>query len=117
MNRLYALMSLFLVLCHSAWIAADASSMPGVDSSSAASTLGEIPLDATALCVDNTWSSSKKRSGACSSHGGIKTWFGKPPKSAKTRCNDGTYTKSTSQGTCSSHGGVAYSLKEPKNQD
>jgi hypothetical protein len=83
---------------------------------SQASSLGEIPRDATALCVDNTWSSSKKRSGACSSHGGIKTWFGKPPKGSVARCNDGTYTKSAGQGACSSHGGVAYPLQEPKKQ-
>jgi len=85
-------------------------------SSSAPSSFGDIPRDATALCVDNTWSSSKKRSGACSSHGGIKTWLGKPPKGTMARCKDGTYSKSTGQGTCSSHGGVAYPLKEPKSQ-
>jgi len=84
--------------------------------SSQASSLGEIPRDATALCVDQTWSASQKRSGTCSSHGGIKTWFGKPPKGAVARCNDGTYTKSAGQGACSSHGGVAYPLQEPKKQ-
>jgi len=105
-----------LALVCSAMTAIDATAPQDPPKSSQAPSLGEIPRDATALCVDNTWSSSKKRSGACSSHGGIKTWFGKPPKSAKTRCNDGTYTKSTGQGTCSSHGGVAYSLTEPKKQ-
>jgi len=83
---------------------------------SEASILADIPRDATALCVDNTWSPSKKRSGACSSQGGIKAWFGKPPEGATTRCIDGTCSKSTGQGTCSSHGGVAYPLKEPKQQ-
>jgi len=77
---------------------------------------GEVPRDATALCVDRTWSSSEKRSGACSSHGGIQTWYGKPPKGTVARCKDGTYSKSAGQGACSSHGGVAYPLQEPKKQ-
>jgi uncharacterized protein DUF3761 len=73
---------------------------------------GEIPRDATALCVDGTWSSAGQKKGACSSHGGIKTWVGKPPRKATARCKDGTYTKSAGEGACSSHGGVAYWFKE-----
>jgi hypothetical protein len=71
-----------------------------------------MPPEATALCKDGSWSTSDGKKGACSRHGGIKTWFGKPPKGATARCKDGTYSKSAeSQGACSQHGGVATWLK------
>jgi hypothetical protein len=71
-----------------------------------------MPPEATALCKDGSWSTADSKQGACSSHGGIKTWFGKPPKGATARCKDGTYSKSAeSQGACSQHGGVATWLK------
>ena len=34
------------------------------------------PNDATALCVDGTYSKARSQQGACSSHGGVKTWYG-----------------------------------------
>jgi hypothetical protein len=34
------------------------------------------PKDATAQCKDNTYSKAKTEQGACSSHGGVKTWWG-----------------------------------------
>ena len=75
----------------------------------------DVPRDATAICVDGSWSSAKHRSGACSSHGGVKQWFGKPPKGASARCKDGTYSKAKdTQGACSNHGGIAYKLKQGK---
>lgn len=90
-------------------------SPPETKSDSAGKSVGQVPLDATARCHDGTWSSAQERRGACSSHGGIKSWFGKPPKKATARCNDGTYSKSaSSQGACSSHGGVAYRLDDVK---
>lgn len=70
-----------------------------------------VPHDATGRCHDGTWSSAEKKKGACSQHGGVKAWFGKPPKGALARCHDGTYSKSSGQGACSSHGGVAYAIK------
>lgn len=36
----------------------------------------EKPKDATAQCVDGSYSRAKTQQGACSSHGGVKTWFG-----------------------------------------
>ena len=33
------------------------------------------PADATAQCADGTYSTAKSKSGACSGHGGIKTWY------------------------------------------
>jgi hypothetical protein len=34
------------------------------------------PANATAECTDGTWSTAKSQQGACSGHGGVKTWFG-----------------------------------------
>ena len=34
------------------------------------------PNDATAQCADDTYSRAKTEQGACSAHGGVKTWFG-----------------------------------------
>ena len=92
------------------------------------------PKGSTGKCADGTFTSAKTKSGACSSHGGVATWFAdkpaKPPKpstpaaapaaaparpaakglpaGATGKCTDGTYTKAKSQqGACSSHGGVA----------
>ena len=74
-----------------------------------------VPSDATALCVDGTWSSAENRRGTCSGHGGMKEWFGKPPKGATSRCKDGTYSKAKdTQGACSKHGGIAFKLQESK---
>ncbi len=93
------------------------------------------PANATAQCNDGTYSQAKSEQGACSSHGGVKTWYGKEsaasapgqtspkarsssarsssasttrkPANATAECADGTYSKArTQQGACSSHGGV-----------
>src|SRR5439155_19074232 len=34
------------------------------------------PAGATAQCNDGTYSKAKSEQGACSSHGGVKTWYG-----------------------------------------
>ena len=34
------------------------------------------PKSATAQCKDDTFSSAKTQQGACSNHGGVKTWWG-----------------------------------------
>ena len=74
----------------------------------------EMPREATALCEDGSWSSSQKRSGTCSGHGGVSKWFGKTPRKATFRCKDGTYSKAkSSQGACSQHGGVAFEIGKP----
>jgi hypothetical protein len=75
----------------------------------------EIPKDATGMCKDDTFSTADSKQGACSGHGGVKHWYGKPAPDTTGRCKDGSFTKAQSaQGACSGHGGVAYWIKEPK---
>lgn len=94
----------------------------------AAPLAGQAPAGSTGLCTDGSYTSAKTKTGACSGHGGVKTWFdaptpaasktAKPPKAAPapaaTRpadatgsCKDGTFTSAASKsGACSGHGGV-----------
>src|SRR5262245_33441140 len=64
----------------------------------------DAPKDATGQCTDGTYTTAKTRKGACSGHGGVKTF-------ATAQCHDGTYSfaKST-KGACSNHGGVKGAL-------
>jgi len=39
----------------------------------------KAPADATAQCTDGSYSKAKSEQGACSSHGGVKTWYGPKP--------------------------------------
>jgi uncharacterized protein DUF3761 len=41
------------------------------------------PANATAECKDGTFSTAKSKRGACSGHGGIKTWYADEGNSAK----------------------------------
>jgi len=40
------------------------------------------PADATGQCGDGTYTRAKTRQGACSSHGGVKTWYDEPAATA-----------------------------------
>jgi len=42
------------------------------------------PKGATAQCVDGTYSRAQSQQGACSSHGGVKTWYGSAAKAEAT---------------------------------
>jgi len=96
---------------------------------------GRKAKGATAQCNDGTYSKAQSERGACSSHGGIKTWFGAETKSVGTagraapktpsparpqdatgRCDDGSYTTAASkQGACSGHGGVSTWYADDRN--
>jgi hypothetical protein len=42
------------------------------------------PANASAQCTDGTFSTAKTEKGACSKHGGVKTWFGASTATAKS---------------------------------
>lgn len=58
------------------------------------------PANATAECSDGTFSTAKTQSGACSKHGGVKTWFGAPAAAdAKGSAAKGADAKGTAKGS------------------
>lgn len=101
-------------------VATPAPPVPAAPAQSAA------PTGSTARCKDGSYSTAKTRSGACSEHGGVATWWGGvaaapvaaaspagAPQDATALCSDGTYSKSQHRsGTCSDHGGVKQWLKQ-----
>jgi hypothetical protein len=52
--------------------------MLAVGAAASAQTAPKKPANATAQCTDGTYSTAKTEAGACSKHGGVKTWFGAP---------------------------------------
>lgn len=86
------------------------------------------PAGTTAVCGDGSYSHAATEKGACSSHGGVKTWIGTAstlaapaPAPADTHypvdmiaCSDGTMAQlPVKPGTCSHHGGVKKSGTPP----
>ena len=80
----------------------------------ATSALAKAPPNATGECKDGTYTEAKSKEGACSSHGGVKSWTGpekaaasERPAGATGECKDGSYTDAASKsGACSGHKGV-----------
>jgi hypothetical protein len=48
------------------------------------------PANATAECTDGTFSTAKTQAGACSKHGGVKTWFGAAAGDTKSESKSNT---------------------------
>src|ERR1700730_18948199 len=58
------------------------------------------PANATAQCKDGSYSVAKTERGACSSHGGVDTWYGDPKGEAKTATKEaGTAAKAVKDET------------------
>lgn len=59
------------------------------------------PKNATAQCKDGTFSSAKTQQGACSKHGGVKTWWGADtsgsPKATETKVHPATESSPKSE--------------------
>jgi hypothetical protein len=70
----------------------------------------QVPAGSTGMCGDGSYTSAKSEQGACSGHGGVKTWYGSAktaPAGSTGMCGDGSYTSAKNeQGACSGHGGV-----------
>jgi hypothetical protein len=112
MNRFPFVVPAVLAVACMPWSHAGASTQTAPSHVHSPAAVHGLTRDTTAVCHDKTLSTSHNSSGACSKHGGVKSWFGTQPKGATARCKDGTYSKSSSsQGACSSHGGVAFDLK------
>jgi hypothetical protein len=63
------------------WLtAACATGMFALSTADISSAAQRKPSGATALCVDGTYSKAQSQQGACSSHGGVKTWYGASTK-------------------------------------
>ena len=68
---------------------------------------------ASATCNDGSSYMGKSRKGACTGHGGVKSWAdgsavaGAPPAGATAQCTDGTYFFGKGRkGACTGHKGV-----------
>jgi hypothetical protein len=70
------------------------------------------PKNATAQCTDGTFSTAKKEQGACSKHGGVKTWWGASPTTTPTTSPKPT-TTAPAKGASPATGGTATKASAP----
>jgi uncharacterized protein DUF3761 len=86
-------------------------------------TTGEKPADATAECKDGSYSHAKTEKGACSKHGGVKTWYGEAataapatsPKTARTaKASTKAKTTATTPATSATTGAPRAPATAPK---
>src|ERR1700730_1146446 len=73
------------------------------------------PANATAQCKDGTYSAAKTERGACSSHGGVATWYGDPKGEAKTATKEaGAAAKDAGKAAKDETKGTKTAAKETK---
>jgi hypothetical protein len=76
----------------------------------------DTPKNATAQCTDGTYSTAKTERGACSKHGGVKTWWGTSTKagaSAKSTTPAPKTTTAPPKGASPATGGTAATANPP----
>ncbi len=77
----------------------------------------DAPKNATAQCTDGKYSTAKTEKGACSKHGGVKTWWGAATTSSGAKSTASTpTTKATTapaKGASPASGGTAATANPP----
>jgi len=83
----------------------------------AAKTAVTKPKDATGQCEDGSYTRAKTQQGACSSHGGVKTWYGEPAAATEPATSETTSRvptpKRTTTGTATEPAAVPQTTATP----
>jgi hypothetical protein len=72
------------------------------------------PAGTTATCKDGSFSSSATKKGACSSHNGVKAWYGATPVKVWANNDTRTYRCPSDKGYGKSANGSSMSESDPK---
>jgi hypothetical protein len=80
----------------------------------AAASSAEKPANATGECKDGTYTDSASKSGACSGHKGVKTWYGAKESTSSSAAPSTSGAASSKSGTGSSKSSSTSSTATPK---